>query len=215
MKKIGGTFAVAMLALVLVLAPVGAAMADNQKGLYVGLFGGYLIPDDLELESGGTEVNVNLDNGYMAGVRVGYIFPAVPALAVELEYNYMSEQDGDIAEVKVGDVTLDNLFGNIIFRYPGEWIRPYFGAGIGWSWIKVSPNELFTPATGMAIPAERDNNWAWQLMLGVNFAFGKNWSADLGYRYFNADNFTLKIDATNIDVTYSSSVVTAGINYHF
>lgn len=213
MKKIGGTLAVALLAFVLVLSPMGTAMADNQKGLYIGVFGGYLIPDDLELDSGGAELNLNLDNGWMAGARVGYIFPAVPYVAVELEYNYMSEQDMDVAEVKLGDVKLNNLFGNVIFRYPGEWIRPYFGAGIGWSWIKLSPNELFTADTG--IGSESDNNWAWQLMLGVNFAFQKNWSADIGYRYFNADNFTLKIDATNVDAKYSSSIITAGVNYHF
>ena len=50
MKKFGGVLGIALMALVLVLTPMGTSMADNQKGWYVGLFAGYVIPSDLELE---------------------------------------------------------------------------------------------------------------------------------------------------------------------
>jgi len=157
MKRIGGILAVVLLALVFVLAPMGTAKADNQKGLYVGIFGGYLIPDDLKLEEGGDSIEFDMDNSFMVGAKVGYIFPALPYLATELEFNYMGEQDGEFMNVTLGEVSLTNIFANLILRYPHEMFRPYIGAGIGWSWIDVSLNDI-----GRAVfeNDQDDNAWA-------------------------------------------------------
>lgn len=76
MKKFGGVLGIALMALVLVLTPMGTAMADNQKGWYVGLFAGYVIPSDLELEpSGEPSRDISLDNSWNLGIKAGYIFP--------------------------------------------------------------------------------------------------------------------------------------------
>ena len=214
MKRIGEILGIVVLSLVFVLAPMGTAKADNQKGPYVGIFGGYLIPDDLKLEGEGETVDLNLDNGFMIGAKAGYIFPALPYVAVELEYNYMSKQDMDFMDVNLGDVTLNNLFANLIFRYPHEMFRPYIGAGIGWSWIDISTNAILADGDG-GIGDQSDNAWAWQFLVGINFAFEKNWSADVGYRYFAAENFSTNIEGTDIDVKYRTSIITVGVNYHF
>ena len=211
MKKSWGTLGMLLLALVFVLVPVGTAKADNQKGAYVGVFGGFLIPDDLKLEGGGETLEFDMDSGFTVGVKAGYIVPAAPYIAVELEYFYLSKQDADFMSVNVGDVTLNNLFANLIFRYPGEWFRPYLGAGIGWSWIDWSSNAIIADVLG----DQSDNAWAWQILAGINFAIGKNWSADLGYRYFAAENFTTTIEGTDVDIKYKTSIVAVGVNYHF
>ncbi|HPC73732.1 MAG TPA: porin family protein [Syntrophales bacterium] len=221
MKKFGGVLGIALMALVLVLTPMGTSMADNQKGWYVGLFAGYVIPSDLELEpSGEPSRDISLDNSWNLGIKAGYIFPQVPYLAVEAEYNYMFKQDVD--KQTVGDINLTGediktqaLMANLILRYPHEMFRPYIGFGIGWAWIdaKLTGTEV---GTGDAVSRdESDNAWAWQLLAGVNFAFAKDWSADLGYRYLVAENFSVSPEGVDTDIKYKNSTITLGINYHF
>jgi opacity protein-like surface antigen len=221
MKRVWGISGVVLLALVLVLAPMGTAMADNQKGPYVGLFAGYVIPSDLEVEpAGDISTDLSLDNSWNLGIKAGYIIPEAPYLAVELEYNYMFSQDvenqvaGDF-NITGDDVKTSALMANLILRYPHEMFRPYIGLGIGWAWIDV---KLAGTEVGTGTPSsldESDNAWAWQFLVGVNFAFANNWSADLGYRYFAAENFSVAVEGTDNDVKYKNSMITLGVNYHF
>ena len=220
MKRIWGISAVVLLALVLVLAPMGTAKADNQKGWYVGLFAGYVIPDDLEAEDPVGTTEFSLDNSYNLGIKGGYIFEGAPYLALELEYNYMFAQDVDTQTVEDfnitgDDVTVSALMANLLFRYPGDWIRPYIGFGIGWAWIDVKLAGTEVGTGDSSTLDESDNDWAWQFLVGVNFAFAKNWSADVGYRYFAAENFSISEEGSDTDVKYKNSMVTVGINYHF
>ena len=69
MKRIVGSAVVVLLALFLVMAPVQTAKAAD-AGPYVGVFGGYVFPEDLEI-SGGPDIGV--DNTWMAGAKFGYI----------------------------------------------------------------------------------------------------------------------------------------------
>ena len=220
MKRSWGSLGILLLALVFVLAPVGSAKADNQSGPYVGLFAGYVIPDDLEAEDDAGSQDFSIDNTYNLGIKAGYIIPQAPYLAVELEYNYMFAADVDnqtIGDFNVtgDDVTVSALMANLILRYPGDWIRPYVGFGIGWAWIdvKLTGTEVGTGTPGSL--DESDNAWAWQALVGVNFAFGKNWSADLSYRYFAAENFSISDSDGDTDVKYKNSTIILGINYHF
>jgi outer membrane autotransporter protein len=214
MKKFGGGLGVVLMVFVLVLAPMGTAKADNQKGWYVGLFAGYVIPGDLE-----NDQSISLDNSYSLGIKGGYIIPQAPYIAVELEYNYNFAADvetqtitsgGDSINITGDDVKVQALMANLLFRYPGDWIRPYIGFGLGWSWIDGT-----VTGGGESLDVS-DNAWAWQFLVGVNFAFAKNWSADLGYRYVAAENFSYTdSDGTDSDVKYTNSTIFLGINYHF
>lgn len=223
MKKVWRVSGVVLLALVLALAPMGTAMADNQKGPYVGLFMGYVIPSDLEVEEAGSpSTDLSLDNSYSLGIKAGYIIPQAPYIAVELEYNYNFAADVDTQvvtspegsiNVTGDDVKVSALMANLLFRYPGDWIRPYIGFGIGWAWGEFKLTGTAGPET--ITVDESDNDWAWQFLLGVNFAFAKNWSADIGYRYFAAENFSYSDLGDNVDVKYKNSTILVGINYHF
>ena len=219
MKRIGGIWGVVLLALVLILVPMGTAKADNQKGWYVGLFAGYVMPNDLETSDPAGSTDFSLSNGYNFGIKGGYIFPQAPYVAVELEYNYMMGQDVDNkfippdVNITGDEVKTSALMANLIFRYPHETFRPYIGFGLGWAWIdvKLTGTEAGVPAS----TDESDNAWAWQFLLGINYAFAKNWSADLGYRYFAAENFSISSGGSDTDIKYTNSTVILGINYHF
>jgi opacity protein-like surface antigen len=210
MKKLLSCVLVLLLSATLVFTTAPVATAKEAGPFYVGLYGGYVMPDDLELEDDVDSVDVSLDNSWMLGVKFGYIIPQVKWLAAELEYFYMAEQDIDLAGVD-GDFKASNLMVNLIARYPEGKIHPYVGVGIGWSWGALKASGTAGGFTGSV--DESDNAFAWQILAGVNFEITPQWSADLGYRYFNA-KYEFGDDPTT-DATSKSHMFLLGVNFHF
>ena len=205
-KRIYSAFLVFCLATFLLFASVSTAPAAQAGPFYVGVFGGYVIPNDLKVEDG-ESVDVKLKNSWAIGAKVGYIFPQVKWLATELEYFYLAKQDTDQEGVS-GDVSAHNVMANLLVRYPEGMIHPYAGIGIGWSWGKFNGTE---PGAGSI--DESGNGFAWQILAGLNFEITQNWSADLAYRYFRSKYNDVSSD--NFDVTSTNHMVLLGINYHF
>lgn len=200
MKKMFSCVLVLALSGMLFFAPPPAATAAEAGPFYVGLFGGYVMPDDLE-----NGADISLDNSWALGVKGGYIVPAFKWLAVELEYAYLAEQDLDQAGY-AGDFKASNLMLNFVLRYPEGRFHPYIGAGIGWSW-----GELNVTGPGGAVD-DTDNALAWQLLLGVNFEITRNWSADLSYRYLRAE---YEFGSGGSDTTSTNHMFLIGVNFHF
>lgn len=198
MKKFAGSAVVLLLALFLVMAPT--AQAAPAGPYYFGIFGAYVMPDDLEVDS----EDVSLDNSWALGAKFGYIFPGAKWFAMELEFAYLADQDIDESGVD-GDFQANNLMANFIFRYPDGSIHPYAGFGLGWSWGSIEAS-----APGFESVDESDNAFAWQLLLGVTFDITPNWSAELGYKYINCD-----YDFGDADSEATNHMFLLGINYHF
>ena len=61
---------------VLAAEPINATKAPVvvYNPFYVGVFGGFVVPDDLKVENGGS-LEVQLNNSWTAGAKAGYIFP--------------------------------------------------------------------------------------------------------------------------------------------
>ncbi|HPG71059.1 MAG TPA: outer membrane beta-barrel protein, partial [Syntrophales bacterium] len=115
---------------ILFFSSAPATMAAEAGPFYVGVFGGWVMPKDLEPEDGD---DIALKDSWALGAKVGYIIPQVRWLAVELDYAYLAKQDVDEPGAD-GDFKASNLMVNLIFRYPEGKIRPYIGGGLGWSW---------------------------------------------------------------------------------
>ena len=199
--------------MVALLAPTGSAVAQ-MRPFYVGIFGGYTIPQDMTWQSKitGETLNINVDNTGMIGFKFGYILPPVRFLALEFEYNHIFEHNYGPAEAsgvrEAGDVYLDNFFFNLLLRYPQGRIHPYVGAGIGWSYFNIRNLETFRGFT--EVQEESNTAFAWQFLGGVNFEIVPNISVDLTYRYFGTDPHLSVVDAE-----YRTSVISAGLNFHF
>ena len=200
-----------------VLALSGAAYAQPYRSMspfYVGIFGGYVAPEDMTWTSGvtGASADLALDESGMIGVKFGYILPQARALAIEVEWNYMFEQDippqviGGVRES--GDVALSNFLVNLILRYPEGKVHPYIGAGIGASSMNIRNTESVGGTVFVA--EETETGFAWQFLAGVNVELAPNLSADLAYRYFGTNP-----DFAVIDVDYRTHAVTFGLNFHF
>jgi len=207
-----GTIAILFMIGIL-LAPTGSAVAQTRP-FYIGVFGGYTIPQNMTWESKitGESLNINVDNTGMIGFKFGYILPPVRFLALEFEYNHIFEHNYGPAEAsgvrEAGDVYLDNFFFNLLLRYPQGRIHPYVGAGIGWSYFNIRNLETFRGFT--EVQEESNTAFAWQFLGGVNFEIVPNISVDLTYRYFGTDPHLSVVDAE-----YRTSVISAGLNFHF
>ncbi|HOD36133.1 MAG TPA: porin family protein [Syntrophales bacterium] len=204
MKKFAGSAVVVLLAIFLVMAPVQTAKAAQAGPYYVGIFGGYVIPDDLEL-SGELDGDLSLDSSWALGAKFGYIFPGAKWFAMELEYTYLADQDVDESGLN-GDFSANNLMANFVFRYPDGTIHPYAGFGLGWSWGNAEVSNL----PGYGSVDEDADDFAWQLFLGVNFEITPQWSADLSYKYF-----TCEYGFEGTDAEATNHMILLGINYHF
>jgi len=206
MKRIYKPVLVFCLAIFLVFTSVSATPAKEAGPVYVGVFGGYVIPHDLKLEDGGS-VDIGVKNSWAIGAKVGYIFPQARWLAAELEYFYLAKQDLDQSGVD-GDFSAHNVMANILWRYPEGKIHPYLGGGIGWSWGTFKAN-----SPGRSID-ESGNGFAWQILAGLNFEITPNWSADLAYRYMGI-KYNDMISDPSADLTSLNHMILLGINYHF
>jgi opacity protein-like surface antigen len=205
MKRIYSAFLVFCLATFLLFSSVSTAPAAEAGPFYVGVFGGYVMPDDLKIEDGGS-VDLSLKSSWAIGAKVGYIFPQVKWLAAELEYFYLAKQDLDTSGTN-GDFSANNVMANLLVRYPEGKFHPYAGIGIGWSWATLKG----TFPDGSV--DESANAFAWQILAGVNFEITPQWSADLGYRYFSS-KYDMGSDPSS-DVTTKNHMIVLGINYHF
>jgi len=199
--------------MVALMAPTDKAIAQ-MRPFYVGVFGGYTIPQDMTWHSKitGDTLNINVDNTGMIGFKFGFILPQAPLLAFEFEYNHIFEHNYGPAEAsgfrEAGDVYLDNFFFNLLLRYPKGRIHPYAGGGIGFSYFNIYNLETFQGITFGQW--ESDTAFAWQILAGVNFEIVPSISADLTYRYFGTDPHL-----SVVDVNYRTSIISAGINFHF
>jgi len=199
MKRICRTFVLFCLAEFFLLTPISIAPAAETGPFYVGVFGGYVIPDELKLEGSGFSEEVKFDKSWALGAKTGYVIPAAKWLVTELEYAHLVKPDINDPRVN-GDARAHNMMANLLLRYPGRRLYPFAGVGIGWSWTEIKANVL----------DESDNAFAWQLMTGVNYEIMPNWSADFAYRYLNS-----KYESENVEAKDQNHAVLLGVNYHF
>lgn len=199
MKKIISRFVfVFSLAAFLLITTVSIAPAQQAGPFYVGVFGAFVMPEDLELEHGS---DISLDDSWALGVKGGYIIPQVKFLAVELEYTYMGEQDFDETN-RDGNISSHNFMANILFRYPEGKIHPFVGAGLGLSNASIEVDDVNWD--------DDDTAFASQFIAGVNFELAPNLSAELAYKYFYSE-----YEFDGDDTEAGNHLFQVGLNYHF
>jgi opacity protein-like surface antigen len=210
MKKVAKYFFVFTLAIFLAVCPWKSASA--QVGGYMGIWGGYAINP---VASSGTHYynwdhysnfDLNIQETWVFGAKIGYIPPQLKYLAFEFEYSYLKPDINssvidwygyDFVAV-AGDVKLNNFMFNAVVKYPEGRFHPYVGIGLGLSYTDMST--IVTQRIGSEMssgPEEKDcTSFAWQLLAGVEIDVTNNLSVDIGYRYFG----------TEIELEYASGI---------
>jgi opacity protein-like surface antigen len=136
---------------------------------------------------------------WFIGAGIGYQFTDSLRADITGEYRFASDFNAsDAYDTGPADGTIDgtnNYDGQkeeAVFLVNAYWdlpthgiMKPYVGAGVGASWIKISdftdtsPNPL---AIGLSGSTEQWN-FAWALYAGLGFELSQNLTLDVGYRF--------------------------------
>jgi opacity protein-like surface antigen len=149
MKK--GLFSsIAIVALAVFLSAGSVFAAGNANtGFYVGISGGYVIPQTLTIypDNNDDHFDATLNNGYMVGIKAGWNTPFTKnIMALEMEYNYIRNDFDNskiIPEIMFHGGTLDGTISihaflfNVKARYPEGRFHPYGGFGLGYAYVQV------------------------------------------------------------------------------
>lgn len=192
-------FAMAVAAFVLCIPAVGVA-APAEPGAYVSGFLGVSIPRDTQVT--GTDFvtdfdfddKAELDPGVYLGGSGGYDFGFV-RLEGELSYRYtefdsITEQNGARIRNVDGNLgVLAMMFNGFFDLHNDSPITPYLGGGIGFASMHLS-NTWGRDNTGRILlyGTDDDTVFAYQGGAGVDIAFNRRLSMDVGYRYFATDD---------------------------
>lgn len=218
MKQSSRYLVLLLIATLLVFFPL---KASAQSGAYFGVMGGYSFSPDATWDLAPYSFDLDVKETWMLGFKIGYNFPQMKYFSVEFEYSYMNpdidrtilaQAGSDFVAIE-GDATLHNFMFNFIARYPEGKFHPYFGVGIGFSQFDVTGTLTgrIGGVTQTPVYDEGDDTpFAWQILAGIDFELNKNWTIDLGYRYFATNP-----DFSRSEIDYKTSMVTLGLKYYF
>ncbi|PKN38981.1 MAG: hypothetical protein CVU62_01925 [Deltaproteobacteria bacterium HGW-Deltaproteobacteria-2] len=221
-------------AMVIMFLSVGSVFAAENMGVYVGISGGYVIPQKMTIsdpDDGYSYFDMTLNNGYIIGVKSGWNTSFTRGImAMEMEYNYInnnidnskviaSPDHGGIPATLDGTMTIHAVLFNLKARYPQGPIHPYAGFGLGYAYSSFGDiTERQVGGSGIEIwPSESGGAFCWQFLAGVDFDVTPNLSVGIGYKYFATkptigDRYS---DGMYIDADYRASIFTAGLTFTF
>ncbi len=182
-------------AAILGIDPAGPQEAPH--GLYLKLAGAFVLQQDAELLSvGGVPLSATLDfeTGYGVQGGVGYTFAweSGPSLSLELEYAFRSAETDVVSAPPLAlPATGQNESHSLMLNVIGAidivgGLGLYGGGGFG---IAITNSDLTLDLGGgtfVTFPGDTDTTLAWQLMGGVQYAFGRHFVVYSGVRYFDA-----------------------------
>jgi len=143
-----------------------AAFAAQNTGFYIGVLGGYVMPQEMTMSdpySWRPDTNAELDDGIMVGFKVGWNTPFTRnIMALEMEYNYITGTDFDRNQVvnafgegpgrMDGNLDIHAFLFNIKARYPEGRFHPYIGVGIGYAYFDVGDIRVADPYGTYFVP---------------------------------------------------------------
>lgn len=128
----------------------------------------------------------------------------------ELEgfYNQEGKDNFEISGYKFpAEIDSKGLFLNVYYDVPtGTAFTPYFGGGIGYTWIKGSME-----AKGLNLStSKKASDFSWNLGLGVSYDINQHSHVELGYKYIDHGDFDM---GGNVEAEVNSHTITLGIRY--
>ncbi|MFO0774270.1 MAG: outer membrane beta-barrel protein [Nitrospiraceae bacterium] len=198
------------------------ATPPRTRVAYVSLFGVGASPFNESLDTGSTRVrNAQLQHLYGGGIKVG-AFPTQLKGYVGFEGELFgmggSFQPRTFFEPVDASIVSVNMMANILLRYPGTYVQPYIGAGVGSSFGHLDANRI---STGMASVqgSALSGGFAFQLIGGLRahltdraYLFGE-------YKYFGAEySWETKGGFTNsdtVDLSLRAHIIAAGVGFTF
>ena len=197
---------------------------------YVGVGGGVMIVEDMDLDIGAIDnaANLNHRNGYDVEGTVGYDFGGFRA-EVEVGYREADIKSGSFSAPGIpqspsgtgvpfiGSTALNGDSNALSFMVNGlldfgddDGLQGFIGGGAGVARVSVEP--VFA---GPFLD-DSDTGFAWQAIAGIRAPLTKNWDVGLKYRFFNASGIDL-VDQVGRDVStrFRSHSILGTLTYNF
>lgn len=147
------------------------------------------------------------DNAWGGSFEIG---AKLDQFRVGLEGYYNDDLKDNLLNVVPVKAETKGAFLNAYYDLPlsVKQIKPYIGAGIGYSWLKATMD-----ATGIRLGKEsiKDKDFGWNVGLGVAYEVNSNVDLTLGYRY--EDLGRIKEEGDKVDFT--NHKVFLGLRYNF
>lgn len=207
----------AIAAVALFAGPAAAQGARGETGFYVRGSLGYSWSAEDEV-----------DYSPLWGIGAGYrLAPNIRAdLAADWRDRYIVEGARGFAGGQEFDSQVDNRtimlngfydFAPMSVRGIEQTIRPYLGAGVGFSSTSVDDVVVVIPDQNRfeRFFGDDDDQFAWQLMAGLRFETGPGVFFDLGYRYADLGDIGLTSTIGTIDNELSAHELVASLGYRF
>lgn len=236
MKKVASI----VCALLVLLVFSSSVMAEDTKGIYVGLVGGYVIPTGISgiiKPIDGTyrnEYDPSLKNGYLYGAKVGWLTPFTNRImSLELEYNHITNEfdkakrfiSPPMPDADLGlnsKINIDLIMFNMIARYPEGRFHPYIGAGAGYAYAKINDTVVsFQGVPFWTYAGGSKGVFAYQGIVGMDIDITKNIIVGLAYKYIGLEKITYDTvvlagpQPSIAELNYRSHNITLSLSYMF
>jgi outer membrane immunogenic protein len=187
-------------------APV-VAPVYNWTGFYIGINGGGGFGRSNWDSTGGFNTS-----GGLVGGTIGYNYQAGQAvfgLEGDIDWANINGTTNNVCPLgcKTSDDWLSTVRGRL--GYAADRFMPFITGGAAFGDIK---------ATTPGFPGGSATNAGWTVGAGLEFAVAQNWTIKAEYLYVDLGKFNCGIScgaAVTDNVSFTTNLVRAGVNYHF
>jgi opacity protein-like surface antigen len=208
------------------VAQSGAAQSADRTGPYVGLrlVGSVAkVTDENATGFNGNFIsNSNSDLVGGGGGVFGYRWAGLPLrteveIAHRVRFDWGVRDSGPPVVGYENNLESTNVLFNVLYehRNPSSF-TPFVGGTIGWARNRSEVTRDVIGTSTRVRASNTENNVAWGVMLGVDWAFTANWSAEFAYRYIDLGeaNSGLFAGGDGFDAnTYSSHDILISVLY--
>ena len=149
------------------------------------------------------------DNVFGGSIEVG---AKLDQFRVGLEGYYNDKIEDKLMSILPVEGKTKGVFLNAYYDIPMceklKQVKPYVGAGIGYSWLKETADGT---AWGLGKDSLKDKDWGWNAGFGVAYGLNDNVDLTLGYRYEDLG----KIKDYDSKTDFTNHKVSLGLRYTF
>ncbi len=202
---------------------------EEKTELYVGLFMLGSIPSNRALKfENDPYSNTNVEGGLGGGLKVG-VYPAFARRIVGFEaelsgfngkVNAPQSISGGVTRSADFRLNVFNAMANMLFRYPGEVIQPYIGAGVGLSGGFARAINVQNSSVGTINENAGDAAFAYQLIAGGRVNVTDRVFLFSEYKYMVA-NYKCESEVANgaggpsFSLPFRTHIVSGGVGFRF
>ena len=209
-------------ALAILATPTVCLAVPPIPGAYVSGFAGASFVMDTDVEGvdfdnipfkDRAEFDPSINIGATGGFDFGYVRLEGEISYKQGDFSRITFQDGTRFSSPDGELGALGVMFNTFFDFHNNSpVTPYLGGGIGFAALHMSD----TTARGVFLYPEDDATaFAYQAGGGLEIAINRQFSLDVGYRYFGTNKASFDSDFFNTELEFESHNVAVGFRAKF